>query len=197
MAGEKKRRLNSNIFSKRLSQEEELIVLDDDDDDDDDNDSKESQSKNGRDQQNQNDINLECRVEAKKIKTEVIIEDQNHGSSSHSVDRNDGDKTSFNQIKSETIDVVVVKKRREDGQKEEESSDDKLLLEFMEKEDLAESNSPSKLDSDYYLRNFTTAIEWVLNQATFSCLFDQSDYDVIKRFSLLSSKSAAVFKLKN
>jgi hypothetical protein len=44
-------------------------------------------------------------------------------------------------------------------------------------------------DFDYYLKNFTNAIESVLDQETFSCLLDDFDREIIKKFSLLSSKS--------
>ena len=75
----------------------------------------------------------------------------------------------------------------------DEDDDDKMLSEYLVKEEikLTQSfNSPTKSAdlADYYLKNFTQAIESVLNQQTFACLFDQSDYAVIKRFSLLSSK---------
>lgn len=69
-----------------------------------------------------------------------------------------------------------------------EQHEDRLLTECLSQMDNKDLKLPSsQTDFDYYLNNFTTAIQSVLNQETFSLLFDQTDYDVIKRFSLLSS----------
>jgi hypothetical protein len=47
---------------------------------------------------------------------------------------------------------------------------------------------PAEAKIDYYLLNFTNALEAVLSEKTFCCLLDASDYETIDRFSSLSSK---------
>ena len=75
----------------------------------------------------------------------------------------------------------------------EQIDEDKLLRDYLSNIETTENSenktqsSPVKSEFDYYLSNFSNAIESVLNQQIFSCLFDQNDYDIIKRFSSLSS----------
>ena len=47
---------------------------------------------------------------------------------------------------------------------------------------------------DFYLENFESAIKSVLDESTFCCLLDDFDFQIIKKFSLLSSNS---FQFKN
>jgi hypothetical protein len=48
-------------------------------------------------------------------------------------------------------------------------------------------SEPSEVKIDYYLQNFTNALEAVLSEKTFCCLLDPGDYETIDRFSNLSS----------
>lgn len=119
-------------------------------------------------------------------------------------DDNESQSTSCKQEEEAIIDVKKLKTEQDleskPGVKIEtiEDQENKLLKEYIEKEEAVvlkqTQTSPSKLDADYYLRNFTNAIETVLNEATFSCLFDQTDFDVIKRFSMLSGKIFTTIK---
>jgi hypothetical protein len=95
-----------------------------------------------------------------------------------------------------------------------EDSDEKLLNNFMDNTDISslpshnctpeknkEKNKNTSIhsedsnlsftqynpDFDFYLRNFTNAIESVLEQEIFSCLLDEFDREIIKKFSLLGS----------
>ena len=97
-----------------------------------------------------------------------------------------------------------------------EDSDEKLLNNFLDNTDISslpsrnctpvknkeKSNNTSihsedsnlsfsqyNPDFDYYLKNFTNAIESVLEQETFSCLLDDFDRDIVKKFSTLKSNT--------
>lgn len=118
----------------------------------------------------------------KKLKTENLKSEE------HSIKK---------EIKTEEMsEAVECKPTQVEQPKDNDDDDDKLLVDYMVKEEakLSQSSSPSKLDSDYYLKNFTHAIESILNQTIFGGLFDQADYDVIKRFSLLSSRNSFYFE---
>jgi hypothetical protein len=50
------------------------------------------------------------------------------------------------------------------------------------------SYDTSNNDFDYYLNNFTNAIQSILTEETFACLLNKFDYEIIEKFNMLSSK---------
>jgi hypothetical protein len=135
---------------------DEVIVIDDDDDDDKNDESKVTLS----DESKKDAEESEC----KKIKTEPAEED----------------KVSSN--------VVEINSRSNS------SDDTNALNELMDKyeemsgasQTTSQQNSAATSSFDFYLSNFTNALDAVLSQETFRCLLDQADYDIVEKFSSLS-----------
>ena len=69
-----------------------------------------------------------------------------------------------NQVKSESIEIV------------DEVKSEKLT-----------ENTDYSNDFDFYLNNFTNAIQSVLAEETFACLLNEEDYETIENFSSLTS----------
>lgn len=112
-------------------------------------------------------------MEAKKVRVEVSDVD---GENSKEISAVGDEKAS---------------KLGECGVNGEDDEDDKLLNEYLstsnnDDENKEKSGVIKSLEFDIYLNNFTQAIESVLDQETFSCLLNEADYDVIKRFSILT-----------
>ena len=75
----------------------------------------------------------------------------------------------------------------EEAQTQEKASKP-VLVEAAQKSNQIESADVTIPDeSDYYLNNFTNAIQSVLAEETFACLLDTADYEVIEKFSNLKS----------
>lgn len=67
---------------------------------------------------------------------------------------------------------------------DDETSNDSKYENYQERSSYDTSNN----DFDYYLNNFTNAIQSVLSEETFACLLNKFDYEIIEKFNMLSSK---------
>lgn len=133
---------------------------------------------------------LTQRREVKRSVDEIIVLDDDEDEEETNIKPLESDSK---RVKTETVEPQVsveqttgkiVDKEHSPRSESDINSEDLFLNNYMDEVD---SGSPSKSDFDFYLNNFNNAIQSVLNQETFCCLLNESDYETITRFSTLSS----------